>query len=131
MRCALVLGVCIGWVLFGAAGVEAEATLARLKKLAAGEPATGTGYDALHASKMMLNRLVVPRSGKGPPLQPKGLWYTVAAVALGHWLAVRGVGKQVWRRLPAPAMGFGYAAMLMLTLVLAPDASQAFIYFQF
>jgi alginate O-acetyltransferase complex protein AlgI len=33
--------------------------------------------------------------------------------------------------LPAPVMGFGYAAVLTLALVLAPDSGKAFIYFQF
>jgi alginate O-acetyltransferase complex protein AlgI len=125
------LGVCVGWVLFAAAGVEAEATLARTKKLAAGEAVAGAQYSALHASGVLLEKLVVPHAGLGSPLQGKGLWYTVLAVALCHVLAVRGFWKKLGRRLPAPALGFGYAALLTLALVLAPDAGQQFIYFQF
>ena len=34
-------------------------------------------------------------------------------------------------RLPAPVQGLGYAAAVVLALVLAPDAGKAFIYFQF
>ena len=34
-------------------------------------------------------------------------------------------------RLPAPVLGFGYATVLSLALVLAPSASRAFVYFQF
>jgi len=56
---------------------------------------------------------------------------TLAAVALCHGLTVRGLWKKVWRRLPAPALGFGYAAILTLALALAPEAGQGFIYFQF
>jgi alginate O-acetyltransferase complex protein AlgI len=124
-------GVCLGWVLFAAAGVEAEATLARTKKLAAGEIVTEPAYSATRATGVILQKLVLRHQGQGPPLDRVGLWYTVAAVALCHVLTVRGAWKQVWRRLPAPALGFGYAAMLTLALVLAPGAGQTFIYFQF
>jgi alginate O-acetyltransferase complex protein AlgI len=127
------LGVCVGWVLFAAAGVEAEATLARLKALAAGQAAPAASYDALHASGVLLHKLAVPHPGPRPagPPQAKGLWYTVAAVALCQFLAVRGLWKKLWRRLPAPAIGLGYAVLLTLALVLAPDTGQGFIYFQF
>jgi alginate O-acetyltransferase complex protein AlgI len=125
------LGVCITWVLFASAGVEAEATLARFKKLADGQSVSSVSYDALHASGAILGKLVVPQTGAGVSIPHKGLWYTLAAVTLCHLLAVRGLWKRLWRRLPAPALGFGYAAMLTLALVLAPDTGQAFIYFQF
>ncbi|HKI30521.1 MAG TPA: MBOAT family protein [Gemmataceae bacterium] len=130
-RTVTFLGVCVGWVLFAAAGVEAEATLARFKQLAAGEEAPAVEYDALHASGVMLGKLVVPEPGPEVPHPHKGLWLTLAAVALCHGLTVRGLWKKVWRRLPAPALGFGYAAILTLALALAPEAGQGFIYFQF
>jgi alginate O-acetyltransferase complex protein AlgI len=125
------LGVCVGWVLFGAAGVEAEATMARLNALAAGAPVPAESSSALHTAGVMLHKLAVPQPGQGPPLHNHGLWYTVAAVVLCHYLTARGAWKKLWRRLPAPALGAGYAAMLTLALVLAPDTGQAFIYFQF
>jgi alginate O-acetyltransferase complex protein AlgI len=124
-------GVCLGWVLFATAGVEAEQTLAHMKKRAAGEVVTEQAYSAPHATRLILQRLVTYHPGLGPPLSRTGLWYTLAAVALCHFLTVRGAWKQLWRRLPAPAMGFGYAAVLTLALVLAPGAGQTFIYFQF
>jgi alginate O-acetyltransferase complex protein AlgI len=124
-------GVCLGWALFAAAGVEAEATLARTKKLAAGEAVTSPGYSAVHATKVLVRKMVTPEVGLGAPLDRRGLLYTALAVAFCHVLAVRGTWKKLWRRLPAPALGFGYAAMLTLALVLAPDTGQAFIYFQF
>ena len=34
-------------------------------------------------------------------------------------------------RLPAPALGFSYAIILTLALLLSPDTGKAFIYFQF
>jgi hypothetical protein len=43
--------------------------------------------------------------------------------------------KDLWRRLanrlPSPLIGFSYAVMLTFALVLAPNTSKAFIYFQF
>ncbi len=128
---ATLSGVCLSWVLFAAAGVEAEATLARTKKLAAGEVVTEPAYSALQASRTILQKLATHHPGKGLPLERVGLWYTLAAVILCHVLAVRGAWKELWRRLPAPALGFGYALLLTLALVLAPGAGQTFIYFQF
>ena len=61
----------------------------------------------------------------------RSLWYTVAVVALCHALAHRGLWKKIAIRLPAPALGCGYAMVLTLALVLAPDQGKAFIYFQF
>jgi hypothetical protein len=34
-------------------------------------------------------------------------------------------------RIPAAAVGFGYAALLSIALLLAPSETKAFIYFQF
>lgn len=34
-------------------------------------------------------------------------------------------------QLPAPVLGFGYATILMVALVLAPAAGKPFVYFQF
>jgi hypothetical protein len=67
----------------------------------------------------------------GPPLHNRSLWYTVAVMAICHALARLGLWKKLSWRLPAPMMGFGYAAVLTLALVLAPDSGKAFIYFQF
>jgi alginate O-acetyltransferase complex protein AlgI len=39
--------------------------------------------------------------------------------------------KKLAVRLPAPMLGFGYAVVLTLAMVLAPDSGKAFIYFQF
>ena len=64
-------------------------------------------------------------------MQPAGLGYTVAVVVLGHALGWRDNWKKLLARLPAPVLGFGYATVLSLALVLAPSASRAFVYFQF
>src|SRR5262249_43656323 len=69
----------------------------------------------------ILHRLVVPHDGLSAPLHNRSLWYTVAVVALCHALAQRGHWKKVSARLPAPVVGFGYALVLTVALVLAPD----------
>jgi alginate O-acetyltransferase complex protein AlgI len=79
----------------------------------------------------LLARLVLPRKGMGPPLPYVGLWWTVLLVVVCHVLGQTKAWKWLVVRLPAPVLGFGYAAALALALVLAPVSGKAFIYFQF
>ena len=79
----------------------------------------------------MLNHLFVPTAGLSTPLPVVGFFYTLAFFALGHWLGAGDRWQRIVARLPAPAIGVGYAALLMLALLLAPSTGQAFIYFQF
>ncbi len=105
-RIGLTFGcVCVGWVFFRSTDFTTAAE--------------------------MLRRLVVPHAGLPAPIHYRSLWYTVAVVVLCHALAHRGLWDRVAVRVPAPVMGFGYAFVLTLALVLAPDAGKAFIYFQF
>jgi alginate O-acetyltransferase complex protein AlgI len=97
--------VCIGWVFFRAPTFAGAATL--------------------------LGRLAVPRPGASLPAPAEGFWLTVAAVVLCHALAARGGWKRVEARLPAPMVGFGYATVLMIALLLAPSSIKPFVYFQF
>ncbi len=99
------LCVCFGWVFFRATTFGAAATI--------------------------LRKLIIPAPGLEAPLHPRSLWYTAAIVLLCHALGYYGIWKKVAVRSPAALLGFGYAALLTLSLVLAPDAGKAFIYFQF
>jgi alginate O-acetyltransferase complex protein AlgI len=83
------------------------------------------------AASEFLHRLVVPHEGQGSPLHNRSLWYTVIVMAVCHALGQSGLWKKVAPRVPAPVLGLGYAVVLTLALVLAPDAGKAFIYFQF
>jgi alginate O-acetyltransferase complex protein AlgI len=76
-------------------------------------------------------RLASPHAGLSLPGEPGPLLCLLALGVLGHLLA--GVGKrQAWaRRLPAPLVGAGFAALLVLAQLLAPGSNNAFIYFQF
>jgi alginate O-acetyltransferase complex protein AlgI len=97
--------VCLGWVFFRATTFEAAATI--------------------------LKKLVLPMEGLEAPLHPRSLWYTVAIVVICHALAHYGIWKQLAVRVPAVLLGFAYASLLTLSLLVAPDAGKAFIYFQF
>jgi alginate O-acetyltransferase complex protein AlgI len=106
LRMALTfLCVCIGWVFFRAQTFAIAAEF--------------------------LERLVIPHQGLKAPLHSSGLWYTVVVVIVCHAIAQPGWWKWTAERLPAPVLGFGYAVVLTLALVLAPDSGKAFIYFQF
>lgn len=97
--------VCLGWVFFRATTFGAAATI--------------------------LRKLIVPETGLAAPLHNRSLWYTMAVVVICHALAHYGIWRKLTVRSPAALLGFGYAAVLALSLVLAPDAGKAFIYFQF
>jgi alginate O-acetyltransferase complex protein AlgI len=99
------LAVCVGWVFFRSQTFSGAAE--------------------------MLHRMVLPSHGMTSPLHNRSLWATVAVMALCHALAQRGLWKRIAERVPAPVLGFGYAAVLTVALVLAPDSSKQFIYFQF
>jgi alginate O-acetyltransferase complex protein AlgI len=97
--------VCLGWIFFRATTFESAAT--------------------------MLQKLFVPAGGLDPPLHWRSLCYTLVVVVICHALAHYGIWKRLAVRFPAVLLGFGYAVVLTLALVLAPDAGKAFIYFQF
>jgi alginate O-acetyltransferase complex protein AlgI len=99
------LCICVGWVFFRAPTFSAAATL--------------------------LQRMAVPHSGQGAPLGGLSFWSLLGVLAFGHAVGASGVWKRWGGRLPAPVLGLGYALLLTLTLVLAPDTGKAFIYFKF
>jgi alginate O-acetyltransferase complex protein AlgI len=98
--------VCFTWVLFRATSFTAIATL--------------------------LERMVVPSSGLPTRVAPEAsVLYVYMIVGLCHLAAYRGWVKNWTERLPGPAVGLGYCAVILLALLLAPETGQAFIYFQF
>jgi alginate O-acetyltransferase complex protein AlgI len=79
----------------------------------------------------VLSRMFVPSAGLRCPLHDGGLWYTVALLAVCHAIGHYGLWPWLQKRLPAPVLGLGYSAALLLALLLAPPTDKAFIYFQF
>jgi alginate O-acetyltransferase complex protein AlgI len=102
---ATFLSVCIGWVFFRA---------------------TSFGL-----ARTVLYRLAVPHGGIRSPMHPRGFWITVAVVVACHALAQRGVGERLAARVPVPVRGLAFGGIVTLILLVAPQASKAFIYFQF
>ena len=102
---ATFLTVCLTWVLFRA-------------------PSPGQ-------AGLILHRLFVHCPGQTAPVHLSGLLYTYLVVAACHWLASSARFRRLPLEAPAPVAGMGYAALLTLTLLLAPASGKAFIYFQF
>jgi alginate O-acetyltransferase complex protein AlgI len=86
---------------------------------------------SLHDATLIWARLFVPHGGSSVPYWRQSLVVLGGVVALGHVAGRYDLCKRLERRFPAPMLGLGYAAAAAITLLLAPDASKAFIYFQF
>ena len=79
----------------------------------------------------VFDKLFHIQKGLALPLNNKSLWYTVGFLFACQWLVRSGLWEKIYRRLPAPVLGTGYAVCLCAALVLAPDNGTTFIYFQF
>jgi D-alanyl-lipoteichoic acid acyltransferase DltB (MBOAT superfamily) len=85
----------------------------------------------LAKSVVVFKKLFHIRHGLGPPLNNRSLWSLVGFLFACQWLVRSGAWSAIYRRLPAPVLGTGYAVCLCAALVLAPDNGTTFIYFQF
>jgi alginate O-acetyltransferase complex protein AlgI len=79
----------------------------------------------------VFGRLVTLAPGASVKIQPSAVLVTVLVMAVCHAVALGRLWERWLARLPAPVLGCGYAAVLTLALVLAPDTDKVFIYFQF
>ncbi|HEX7450317.1 MAG TPA: MBOAT family protein [Pirellulales bacterium] len=97
--------VCMAWVFFRATTFTAAATV--------------------------FGHLFAAHQGLALPMHKESL-LVLAGVVLGcHLVGMAGLWPKWSVRVPAPLLGMSYALLLTVTLVLAPDAGKAFIYFQF
>jgi alginate O-acetyltransferase complex protein AlgI len=87
--------------------------------------------EGLGNSWRMLQGMFVHQRGLNEPMHVTAWLFALALVVLGHWLGVGERWKRLTAALPAPALGAGYALLMMAVLVLLPGTGQAFIYFQF
>jgi alginate O-acetyltransferase complex protein AlgI len=100
------LCVCIGWVFFRAQTFGAAAT--------------------------MLARLAWPTAGRHLDFASSLLVAAcLALVFAAHLVGTFGNARVLWRRSPAPVLGGAMAALLLLVLLLFPESTVGFIYFQF
>ncbi|HEY7326366.1 MAG TPA: MBOAT family protein [Gemmataceae bacterium] len=60
-----------------------------------------------------------------------GFWLTASIMLIGHLLGRSGIWIRPALRLPAPMLGFSYALLFGLALLLEPQGAKPFIYFQF
>ena len=79
----------------------------------------------------MLRGMLLGNGGLPTPLVAWSLWFTFAMVAVGHTLGQGQLWQRLAARLPSPIRGLGYAALVLMAIVLGPTTSKAFIYFQF
>jgi alginate O-acetyltransferase complex protein AlgI len=79
----------------------------------------------------VFEKLFCIQKGMQLPLSNRSLWYTVIFLFGCQVLVRSGLWERVYRNLPAPVLGTGYAVCLCAALVLAPDSGSTFIYFQF
>jgi alginate O-acetyltransferase complex protein AlgI len=80
----------------------------------------------------ILSHMLWPVSGQ--VLAPAAVWLVIFALALTlveHLLGSYAPAMRLERWLPAPVMGAGLAAALLIAIVLFPENTKAFIYFQF
>jgi hypothetical protein len=85
----------------------------------------------LRMAGAILKRLVLPREGAPVPLAINSFLWLAGIVVLCHVVAANGTWKRWATRIPEPVLGCAYAALAIVSLVLAPDSGKAFIYFQF
>jgi alginate O-acetyltransferase complex protein AlgI len=86
---------------------------------------------SLADAAVIWGHLIIPHGGSSTPYWRESLFVLGLLVAGSHVAARIQLFKRLERRLPPPILGLGYAAAAAITLLLAPDASKAFIYFQF
>jgi alginate O-acetyltransferase complex protein AlgI len=79
----------------------------------------------------VFERLFVVSPGAGSPVPPIVFWTLAAVVVVAHLVALRPGFTVQWNRLPAPVRGLALASFLFVTLVLPPETTTQFIYFQF
>lgn len=99
--------VCVGWVFFRCQTFSAATT--------------------------MLTAMFWPHDGLAHPHTLTSFWWLTSLVIAAHVVRATGLWNWFTGHAPAPAWAFGYsiACSLVLAQSALPDATQAFIYFQF
>lgn len=86
---------------------------------------------SLTKSMAILERMFVPGGLVGMPIATDRLKLFLLILIVSHIVVAAGLWIKWARRIPAPVLGLSYAMLLTLSLLLSPDTSKTFIYFQF
>jgi alginate O-acetyltransferase complex protein AlgI len=86
---------------------------------------------SLAAAGEMMKRLCWVHAGWFPPLPRRSLVVLGSVVVGAHLVGRYDLWKRFEPRLPVPVAAFAYATLAAVTLLLAPDSTKTFIYFQF
>ena len=86
---------------------------------------------SLTKSLAILERMFVPGGLGGMPITTDRLKLFVLIVLACHVIVAAGLWMKFARRMPAPVLGMSYGLLLTISLLLSPDTSKTFIYFQF
>jgi alginate O-acetyltransferase complex protein AlgI len=84
-----------------------------------------------HAFDMYTRLVTTVSTANEPPVPEFGFWLTVTIMLAAHLFGRSGVWIRPTLRLPAPMLGFSYALLFGLALLLEPQGAKPFIYFQF
>jgi len=82
-------------------------------------------------AEAVFKQMFAMKSGAGSPIPPVVFWTLAATVVIAHVVALRPNFLSTWNRLPAPVRGLALASFLFVTLILPPETTTQFIYFQF
>jgi alginate O-acetyltransferase complex protein AlgI len=72
-----------------------------------------------------------PSGLRESPMPNAGLWLVVAVVVGAHYAGVRRLWERLSWRLPAPVLGACCVVAVTIALMLSPDGTKPFIYFDF
>jgi alginate O-acetyltransferase complex protein AlgI len=86
---------------------------------------------SLEAGWTMMSRMLTAGGGLATRIPARTFWLAVFAIVLGHLLGQRKVLRRLGERVPAPMQGLALGCLLTVAVMLAPDVSKAFVYFQF
>lgn len=79
----------------------------------------------------VLTQLVTVHAGQTATLPNKALILLLVLTALGHLIMATNAWAAIWPKLPPELQGLAYASCLLLAMLLAPDHSPTFKYFDF
>jgi alginate O-acetyltransferase complex protein AlgI len=79
----------------------------------------------------VFQKMFVPSGGAGSPMPTLPFWTLAGVVLIAHLIASGTNVRVWWERIPPAVRGMALASFLFVTMILPPETSAMFIYFQF